>query len=154
MSLTVTLLYLVTSCEEPMQRMRGMPWNSILSGTPYELFLKKQYFRKEMMESHLKEMKEILTSLPPLELEDKVWQFAVELFYPSNSARSTRWWYQARLCSASSHPRGSEEKGDNCQWCATCAPQDAALVGGQTREQRYWKPPVCWKCNMTGHMPN
>ena len=122
-----------------------------------KLFLKKQYFRKEMKQGHLKEMKEITDKLAsvgaPISEEDQVVTLLGSLYSTLVTALEARGgdirldYVQQALIQEE-----VKRKGITANDGATCAPQDAALVGGQTREQRYWKPPVCWKCNMTGHI--
>ena len=81
MAITTPQLYLVTSCEGPKEiwdALRGHYERETLAN---KLFLKKQYFRKEMkegtsMEAHLKEMKEITDKLSsigaPISEDDQV----------------------------------------------------------------------------------
>ena len=81
MSVATSQLYLITSCEQPKE-----PWDALKKHFKREtlgnkLFLKKQYFRKEMREEtsiyvHLKEMKELTDKLSsigaPISEEDQV----------------------------------------------------------------------------------
>ena len=81
MAVSTAQLYLITSCDSPKDA-----WDTLRNHFECEtlgnkLFLKKQYFRKEMkegtsMESHLKEMKEITDRLAaigaPISEEDQV----------------------------------------------------------------------------------
>ena len=164
MAIGTPQLYLITSCEEPTDAWDALKQHFERDTLANKLFL-KQYFRKEMkegtpMERHLKEMKEITDKLAsigvPISEEDQV----VTLLGSLPSSYST-------LVTALEARGGDirldyvqqaliqeevKRKGITANDGANRAPQDAALVGGQKREQRYWKPPVCWKCNMTGHI--
>ncbi len=81
MAITTPQLYLVTSCEGPKEMWDALRGHYERETLANKLFLKKQYFRKEMkegtsMEMHLKEMKEITDKLSsigaPISEEDQV----------------------------------------------------------------------------------
>lgn len=82
MAISTPQLYLVTSCEQPKDAWDTLRKHFERKTLANKLFLKKQYFRKEMkkgtpMEVHLKEMKEITDKLAsiigaPILEEDQV----------------------------------------------------------------------------------
>ena len=68
MAVSTPQLYLITSCDRPQDVWDALKRHFERGTLANKLFLKKQYFRKEMkentpMESHLKEMKEITDRL-------------------------------------------------------------------------------------------
>lgn len=68
MAISTSQLYLVISCDQPQDVWDALKRHFERGTLANKLFLKKQYFRKEMkegtpMESHLKEMKEITDKL-------------------------------------------------------------------------------------------
>ena len=81
MSVSTSQLYLITSCEEPKEAWDALKKHFEREALANKLFLKKQYFRKEMSEgnsidTHLKEMKELTDKLSsigaPISEEDQV----------------------------------------------------------------------------------
>ena len=81
MAISTPQLYLVTSCEKPKDAWDTLKKHFERETLANKLYLKKQYFRKEMkegtpMEVHLKEMKEITDKLAsigaPISEEDQV----------------------------------------------------------------------------------
>ena len=81
MSISTPQLYLITSCEEPKEAWDALKKHFERETLANKLFLKKQYFRKEMSECnsidmHLKEMKELTDKLSsigaPISEEDQV----------------------------------------------------------------------------------
>ena len=81
MSVSTSQLYLITSCEEPKEAWDTLKKHFEREALANKLFLKKQYFRKEMSEGnsidvHLKEMKELTDELSsigaPISEEDQV----------------------------------------------------------------------------------
>ena len=68
MSVSTSQLYLITSCEEPKKAWDALKKHFEREALANKLFLKKQYFRKEMNEGnsidvHLKEIKELTDKL-------------------------------------------------------------------------------------------
>ena len=156
MAISTPHIYLVTSCEKPKE-----VWDTLRSHFEREtlankLYLKKQYFHKQMsegtsIEKHLKEMKEVTDKLAsigaPISKEDQV----VTLLGSLPSSYST-------LVTAL-EARVDELKLDFVQQALIHEEQkqvgassshslDSALVGGN----RPRKPPVCWGCGETGHI--
>ena len=81
MSVATFQLYLITSCEQPKEAWDAVKKHFERETLANKLFLKKQYFRKEMREGnsidvHLKEMKELINKLSsigaPISEEDEV----------------------------------------------------------------------------------
>lgn len=157
MSVSTSQLYLITSCERPEEA-----WNSLKKHFEREtlankLFLKKQYFRKEMSEGncinmHLKEMKELTDKLSsigaPISEEDQVVTLLGSL--PSSfsivvtalEARVddlTLDFVQQQLIHHERKLKAQELKSE--------APHDSVLLGNQRR-----KTPRCWTCDEPGHV--
>ena len=85
MSVSTSQLYLITSCEEPKEAWNALKKHFERETLANKLFLKKQYFRKEMREGnsldmHLKEMKDLANKLSsigaPISEEDQVVTFS------------------------------------------------------------------------------
>ena len=81
MSVSTLQLYLITSCEELKEAWDGLKKHFERDTLSNKLFLKKQYFRREMnkgssVDMHLKEMKELTDQLSsigaPISEEDQV----------------------------------------------------------------------------------
>ena len=81
LSVSTTQLYLITTCEEPKDAWDTLKKHFERQTLANKLFLKKQYFRKEMKEGtpidvHLKDMKELTDKLAsigaPIAEEDQV----------------------------------------------------------------------------------
>lgn len=81
LSVSTTQLYLITTCEEPKDAWDTLKKHFERQTLANKVFLKKQYFRKEMKEGtpidvHLKDMKELTNKLAsigaPIAEEDQV----------------------------------------------------------------------------------
>ena len=147
-------LYLITSHEEPKQAWDALKDHFERDTLANKIFLKKQYFRKEMregtsVEAHLKEMKELTDKLrsidAPITEEDQVVTLLGSL--PSSfstvvtalEARAgdlTLDFVQQQLMHHERKTKAKLEPG-----------QDSALIGLQKR-----KPPKCWTCGEVGHI--
>ena len=154
MSVSTSQLYLITSCEEPKEAWDALKKHFERESLANKLFLKKQYFRKEMSEGntidmHLKEMKELTDKLnsigAPISEEDQVITLLGSL-PPSFSSVVTALearvddltmdFVQQQLIHHERKIKAQESKLD-----------DSALVGTQKR-----KPPKCWNCDEVGHI--
>ena len=79
MSVSTSQLYLITSCEEPKEAWDVLKKHFERETLSNKLFLKKQYFQKEMSEGssvdmHLKEMKELTDKLMQLNWCTHLWR--------------------------------------------------------------------------------
>lgn len=163
MAISTSQLYLVTSCEKPQEvwdALRGQFERDTLAN---KLFLKKRYFRKEMkdgtpIEAHLKEMKEITDKLAsigaPISEEDQVVTLLGSLptsYSTIVTALEARVddvrldFVQQALIQEELKKKGTANEVSQNQQV------DAALMGFQKRDKPR-KPPVCWRCNETGHI--
>ena len=160
LAIDASQLYLITSCDEVNEA-----WNILKSHFEKDtlsnkLFLKKQYFRKEMskgstMESHLKEMKEITDRLAaigaPVSEEDQVVTLLGSL-PPSYSTLVTA--LEARaddvtLNFVQQALINEERKQDVSKLSSN--DQDAALLGNQFGSKQR-KPIRCYNCGGLGHI--
>ena len=162
MAISTPQLYLITSCPEEPKEI----WNTLRKHFEREtlankLFLKKQYFRKEVEEGisiavHLKEMKEITDRLAsigaPISEEDQVVTLLGSL-PPSYSTLVTALearvddiqldFVQQTLIHEEQKQKGSQNNVSR---------QDSALVGAHNKRENTRKPPVCWNCQEVGHI--
>ena len=164
MAVSTPQLYLITSCDRPQDVWDALKRHFERGTLANKLFLKKQYFRKEMkentpMESHLKEMKEITDRLAsigaPISEEDQVVTLlgSLPLSYSTLVTALEAQvddikldFVQQALIQEELKKKGAAVNDD-----AIRTQQDTALVGAQKRE-RFRKSPVCWKCNQVGHI--
>ena len=157
MALSSSLLYLVTSCELPNDAWNTLKKHFERDTLANKLFLKKQYFRKEMSEgtsinAHLKEMKMLADKLAligaPVSEEDQVVTLLGSL--PASFATvvtaleargdgTTMDYVQESLI--------HHEQKLKFKEIAPPSQQDTALLG-----QRRKGAPVCWNCNEVGHV--
>ena len=157
MSVSTSQLYLITSYEEPKEAWDVLKKHFERETLANKLFLKKQYFRKEMSEGnsidmHLKEMKELTDKLSsigaPISEEDQIVTLLGSL-PPSFSTVVTALearvddlkmdFVQQQLIHNERKLKAQESKPE--------ALHDSALVGAQKR-----KPPRCWTCDEVGHI--
>ena len=157
MSVSTSQLYLITSYEEPKEAWDALKKHFERETLANKLFLKKQYFRKEMSEGnsidmHLKEMKELTDKLSsigaPISEEDQIVTLLGSL-PPSFSTVVTALearvddlkmdFVQQQLIHNERKLKAQESKPE--------ALHDSALVGAQKR-----KPPRCWTCDEVGHI--
>ena len=159
MSLSSSLLYLITSCELPKDAWDTLKKHFERDTLANKLFLKKQYFRKEMSEGtpinvHLKEMKMLADKLAsigaPVSEEDQVVTLLGSLPAPFATVVTA---LEARsdgltmdLVQESLIHQEQKLKSKEVTPGAGNA-QDSALLA-----QRRRGPPVCWTCNEVGHV--
>ena len=159
MSVSPSLLYLITSCELPKNAWDILKRHFERDTLANKLFLKKQYFRKEMCEGtqinvHLREMKVLADKLAsigaPVSEEDKVVTLLGSLpasfatVVTALEARSdglTMDYVQESLIHHEQKQKSKETTP------GTPTSQDTALLS-----QRRRGPPVCWSCNEVGHV--
>ena len=157
MSVSTLQLYLITSCEQPKEAWDALRKHFERETLANKLFLKKQYFRKEMsegnsIEKHLKEMKELTDKLgsigAPISEEDRVFTLlgslpssfsGVVTALEAHSGDLTMDFVQQQLINHERKLKTQDSKSE--------AQQDSALVGALKR-----KPPKCWKCEEVGHI--
>ena len=156
MSVSSSLLYLITSCELPKDAWDTLKRHFERNTLSNKLFLKKQYFRKEMCEgtpinAHLKEMKMLADKLAsigaPVSEEDQVVTLLGSL--PASfattvtalEARSDGMTMDYVQESLIHHEQKLKSKE------ITPGTGNTALLG-----QRRKGPPVCWSCNEVGHV--
>ncbi len=159
MSVSSSLLYLITSCELPKDAWDTLKKHFERDTLANKLYLKKQYFRKEMCEgtqinAHLKEMKVLADKLAsigaPISDEDQVVTLLGSL--PSSfttvvtalEARSdglTMDYVQETLVHHEQKLKSKERSSGGV------SPQNTALLS-----QRRKGPPICWHCNEVGHV--
>ena len=157
MSISSSLLYLITLCEVPKDAWDTLKRHFERETLGNKLFLKKQYFRKEMSEgtsinAHLKEMKMLADKLAsigsPVSEEDQVVTLLGSL-PPSYATIVTA--LEARgddmALDFVQESLIHHEQKHNLAPTTTGSPQDTALFG-----QRRKGPPVCWYCNEAGHV--
>ena len=157
MSVSTSQLYLITSCEEPRKAWDALKKHFERETLANKLFLKKQYFRKEMSEGnsidmHLKEMKELTDKLSsigaPISEEDQVVTLLGSL-PPSFSAVVTA--LEARVDDLTmdfvQQQLIHHERKLKAQELKPEALHDSALVGAQKR-----RVPKCWTCDEFGHI--
>ena len=157
MSVNASQLYLITSCEEPKEAWDVLKKHFERDTLANKLFLKKQYFRREMSEgssidAHLKEMKELTDKLSsigaPISEEDQVVTLLGSL-PPSFSTVVTA--LEARVDGLTmdfvQQQLIHHERKLKAQELKPEALHDSALVGAQKR-----KPPKCWACDEIGHI--
>ena len=157
MLVSTSQLYLITSYEEPKEVWDVLKKHFERETLANKLFLKKQYFRKEMSEGnsidmHLKEMKELTDKLSsigaPISEEDQVVTLlgslpsSFSILVTALEARVddlTMDFVQQQLIHHERKLKAQEAKSE--------AIHDSALVGVQKR-----KPPKCWTCNEVEHI--
>ena len=157
MSVATSLLYLITSCEQPKEAWDALKRHFERETLANKLFLKKQYFRKEMREGnsidmHLKEMKELTDKLSsigaPISEEDQVVTLLGSL--PSSFSNVVTA-LEARVDDLTldfvQQQLIHHERKLKAQDLKPESPGDAALMGAQKR-----KPPKCWSCHEVGHI--
>ena len=157
MSVSTSQLYLITSYEEPKEAWDALKNHFERETLANKLFLKKQYFRKEMSEGnsidmHLKEMKELTDKLSsigaPISEEDQIFTLLGSL-PPSFSTVVTA--LEARVDDLKmdfvQQQLIHNERKLKAQELKREALHDSALVGAQKR-----KPPRCWTCDEVGHI--
>ena len=158
MSVSSPLLYLITSCELPEDAWDTLKRHFERDTLANKLFLKKQYFRKEMCEgtpinAHLKEIKVLADKLAsigaPVSDEDQVVtllgslpsSFAtVVTALESRSDGLTMDYVQETLIHHEQKLKSKEGSSGGI------SQQDTALLS-----QRRKGPPICWHCNEVGH---
>ena len=161
LAIDTSQLYLITSCDngdEAWNILRNHFERDTLSN---KLFLKKQYFRKEMnkgntIESHLKEMKEISDRLAsigaPVSEEDQVVTLLGSL-PPSYSTLVTALEARADDVSLNFVQQALiNEERKQAALKPSSNDQDAALLGNQNGNKQIRKPIKCYNCGGIGHI--
>ena len=153
MSVNASQLYIITSCEEPKEAWDALKKHFERETLANKLFLKKQYFRREMSEGNsivmpLKEMKELTDNLSsigaPISEADQVVTLLRSL-PPSFSNVVTA--LQARVDDLTMDFVQQQLIHHEQKLKAQESKHDSALVGPQKR-----KPLKCWTCDEVRHI--